>query len=97
MNGTNTNQKGNAMTSTEIKVTSRWTTICTTGYTGSVSRDENRAAHGGVCHTQVRHARAGGVIARKVNSNGRHQEVGEAFAPTAAELDHWQSIADSAR
>jgi hypothetical protein len=79
-----------------MKITSKYQTLCTVGYSGSVSRYENRAAHGAVCHIQVR--RAGGrILARRVNSNGRNQEIGEAFEPTSDELSRWQSIADAAR
>lgn len=45
-------------------------TVC---YTGSVSRNENRAAHGGVCHIETCECGA----TRRTNSNGRHEEVGE--------------------
>jgi hypothetical protein len=79
-----------------MTITTKYQTICTVGYQGSVSRDENRAAHGSVCHIQVR--RAGGrVLARKVNANGRHREVGDAFEPTADQLARWESIAKSSR
>lgn len=77
-----------------MDITSRWRTICTAGYSGSVSRDENPAAHGGVCLTQIRRNRSGVIIARRINSNGHHQEVGESFVPTEDEIEHWQSIAD---
>lgn len=79
------------MTAT-IKVTSKWTTICTVGYTAPVSRYENRAAHGAVCHCQARRTRDGRIVGRKVNSNGRHQEVGESFALDAEQLAHWERI-----
>lgn len=78
------------------KLTTKYQTICTVGYSGSVSRNENRAAHGAVCHIQAR--RAGGrVLARKVNSNGRHQEVGAAFDATDDQVAHWESIAKASR
>lgn len=73
-------------------ITNKYTTICTVGYSGSVSRDENRAAHGAVCHIQVRKS-SGRILARKVNTNGRHREIGEAFEPTTIEIAHWESIA----
>jgi hypothetical protein len=76
---------------TVTQITTRWTTIATVGFRHSVSRNENRAAHGGVCHLQARQAK-GGIVGRKVNSNGRHQEIGTAFAVTADELAHWQTI-----
>lgn len=85
------------MTTTTVKTTCRWATVCTVGYTGSVSRNENRAAHGGVCHVLLRRNAGGKVVARKVNSNGRHQEVGETFAPTAEQIEHWNSIAAASR
>ena len=74
-----------------MKLTTRWNTACTVGYTASVSREENRSAHGGVTHVQVRRG-ARGIIARKVNSNGRHQEVGATFTPTAEQIQHWANI-----
>lgn len=79
-----------------MKITSKYQTICTTGYKGSVSRNENPAAHGGVCHVQVRRSN-GRVLARRVNSNGRHDEIGEAFEPTDDEIAHWDSLAKASR
>ena len=80
-----------------MKVTAKFTTIATVGYAGSVSRkNENRAAHGAVCHLQARQT-ADGLRGRKVNSNGRHSEVGESFALDADTLAQWQRIARSAR
>ena len=79
------------------KVTNRFSTIATVGFVGSVSRkNENRAAHGAVCHLQARRT-AGGLRGRKINSNGRHSEVGESFALDADTLAQWQRIARSAR
>jgi hypothetical protein len=78
-------------------LTSRYTTVATVGYQGSVSsKNENRSAHGAVCHLQARKG-ANGIVGRKVNSNGRHQEVGEAFALDADTLHHWECLAKSAR
>jgi hypothetical protein len=77
---------------TTIKLTNRWQTICTVGYTGGVSRDENRSAHGGVCHCQARRAKTGEIMGRKVNSNGRHEEVGEPFAIDEERVRHWAAI-----
>jgi len=77
---------------TTIKLTNRWQTICTVGYTGGVSRDENRSAHGGVCHCQARRAKDGTIMGRKVNSNGRHEEVGEPFAIDEERVRHWAAI-----
>ena len=77
-------------------LTSNYKTIATVGYTGSVSRNENRAAHGAVCHLQARKG-ASGIVGRKVNINGRHQEVGEAFELDADTLANWERIAKSSR
>lgn len=81
---------------TATKITSKYATLCTVGYSGSVSRNENRAAHGAVCHIQVRRG-SNGVLARKVNTNGWHSEIGEAFEPTADQLTNWEKIAKSSR
>lgn len=48
-------------------------TIATRGYTGSVSRAENRAAHGGTCDIDEC-VRCG--ARRNVNVNGNHMEAG---------------------
>ena len=72
-------------------ITTKWTTIAIVGYSGSVSRDENRAAHGGVCLLQARKGKSG-VLGRKVNSNGRATETGKSFSLDAETLAHWQSI-----
>jgi hypothetical protein len=79
------------------KLTYRWQTICTTGYTCSVSRDENRAAHGAVCHRQACRNRDGYMVGRLVNSNGRHRETGEAFPLSADQLAQWEQIERSAK
>lgn len=78
-------------------LTSTYKTIATVGYSGSVSRNENRSAHGAVCHLQARRNAAGEIVGRKVNSNGRHQETGEAFLLDAATLANWESIERSRR
>jgi len=83
-------------TATKTKLTSRFQTIAIVGYTAGVSRDENRAAHGGVCLLQARKG-VSGLLGRKVNSNGRHEEKGEAFEIDADTLAHWESVADSSR
>ena len=75
-----------------MTITTKWTTVATVGFSGSVSRDENRSAHGGVCHMQAREG-ANGLIGRKVNSNGRHSEVGKAFDLDSDTLAHWKAIA----
>jgi hypothetical protein len=80
-----------------VKITTKYTTIATVGYTSSVTtKNEIRSAHGGVCHLQARRG-AKGIIGRKVNSNGRHQEIGEAFELDADTLAHWERIAKSVR
>ena len=84
--------QGQIMT-TATKLTNRFQTICVTGYKGSVSRDENRAAHGGACLCQARLAKDGRIMGRKVNSNGRHQEIGDAYEIDAEQLSHWESMA----
>lgn len=78
------------------KITTKWTTVATVGYSGSVSRNENRAAHGAVCHLQARKG-ANGLLGRKVNTNGRHEEKGEAFDLDADTLGHWGTIAKAVR
>jgi hypothetical protein len=78
-------------------LTSKYKTIATVGYTGSVSRDENRAAHGAVCHLQARRAKDGSLLGRKVNTNGRHIETGDSFPIDARQLTEWERIAKSAR
>ena len=80
-------------TMTTIKLTSRFQTIITRGYTATASRNENRAAHGGVCHTECRRTASGAILARKVNSNGRHTEVGESYEITDAEFQQMLAIA----
>jgi hypothetical protein len=77
---------------TTIQINTRFTTIATVGYTGSVTRNENRAAHGGVCLLQVKRNAFGKAIGRKINSNGRHLEVSKPFELDAATLDHWFTI-----
>lgn len=83
------------MTTATIKTT--WQTLAIVGYTRSVSRDENRAAHGGVCLLQARKTKDGLRMGRKINSNGRHKEVGEAFLLSDEMLGNWQQIAKEAR
>jgi len=77
-------------------MTAKWTTVATVGYTGSVSRQENRAAHGAVCHLQARRGKTG-IIGRRVNANGKHAEVGEPFELNDETLSQWQAIARAAR
>lgn len=80
-----------------MKLTSKYKTIATIGYSGSVSRTENRAAHGAVCHLQARRNAAGQIVGRKMNSNGRYQETGEAFLLDANTLAQWESIDRASR
>lgn len=77
------------------KITTKWATICIVGYDGSVASgaDENRMAHGAVCHYQARRG-ANGLLGRKVNSNGRHSETGKAFSLDADTLARWERIGD---
>ena len=74
-----------------MKLTSKFTTIATVGFSGSVSSNQNPAAHGAVCHLQARKT-ACGIVGRRVNSNGRHSETGKAFALDADTLAQWQRI-----
>jgi hypothetical protein len=73
-------------------ITTKWTTIATVGFSYSVGRHQNQAAHGGVCHVQAKKG-SNGMLGRRVNSNGRHSETGEAFELDAETLAHWESIA----
>lgn len=79
-----------------MKLTSKYQTVATVGFSGSVSRNENRSAHGGVCHLQARRTKLG-MVGRKVNCNGRHTEIGESFPLDNDTLDHWIRIAKSSR
>ena len=79
-----------------IKITTKWATVATVGYSSSVSSNENRSAHGGVCHLQARRG-VNGILGRKVNTNGRHEEKGEAFDLDADTLKHWEDIAKASR
>jgi hypothetical protein len=79
-----------------------WTTLAIVGYTGSVAESyakENRSAHGGVCLLQIRKVKNGldGLMARRVNSNGTHQEIGKAFLIDDVTLAKWHRIAKAAR
>jgi hypothetical protein len=81
-----------------IKITTKWTTIATVCYTGSVgSRSENPAAHGGVCHLQARTTPDGGLLGRKVNSNMGREEKGESFPLDSDTLDSWRAIEKATR
>lgn len=72
-------------------LTGKFTTIATVGFAGCVSSNQNRAAHGSVCHLQARRTTTG-FVGRRVNSNGRHSEIGEAFPLTADTLVQWSRI-----
>lgn len=78
------------------KITKRWTTVATVGYQSINAIRQNPSAHGGVCHLQARKG-ANGPIGRKVNTNGRHDEVGESFALDADTLERWERIARDSR
>lgn len=73
------------------KISSKWETVAVVGYSHAVSRLQNPAAHGGVCLLQARKYK-GHIQGRKVNSNGRHQEVGETFLLDNNSLKHWENI-----
>ena len=76
---------------TATKITTQWTTIATVGYLPGIAKEENRAAHGAVCHLQARKG-ANGLIGRKVNTNGRHSEASETFQLDSETLAHWRKI-----
>ena len=73
-----------------------WKTIAVVGYKGSVSRQEDRRAHGGVCLLQARTVK-GSRQGRRVNSTGRYRETGEPFELDEQTLKQWQAIARSSR
>jgi len=70
---------------------SHWITIATVGYQHSVSINENRAAHGGVCHLEARQS-PDGLLGRKTNSNGTHLEVGDTFPLDEETFFYWLSL-----
>jgi hypothetical protein len=78
-------------------VTTKWATVAIVGYSGSVSRNENRSAHGGVCLLQVRKNKDRVRLGRKVNSNGKHKEIGEVFLVSEERLAQWEQIAKASR
>jgi hypothetical protein len=80
-----------------MKLTSKFTTVATVGFSGSVSSNQNRAAHGAVTFLQARRTADGRIVGRKVNSNGRHSETGKAFPLDADRLANWQRIARCSR
>jgi hypothetical protein len=68
-----------------MKLTTKYQTVRTTGYTHPVARNENPAAHGGVCHLQVKMGPRG-PLSRLVNVNQHHVETGPSRAATGAEM-----------
>jgi hypothetical protein len=72
-------------------ITTTWKTIAIVGYTGAVASPQNYDAHGGVCLLEARQGKSG-PLGRKVNSTGRHREVGKPFSLTADQLAQWQRI-----
>jgi len=83
--------------STTTQLTTRFQTVAIVGYSQGVSRNQNPAAHGGVCLLQARRGANGETLGRKVNTNGRHKEIGESFPLDSSTLLHWQSIAKASR
>jgi len=77
-----------------IRIADRWHTVATVGYTAPVCvREQNPAAWGAVCHLQIRRDRRNGrTLARRVNTNGRHEERSVAFYIDAETLAQWQRI-----
>ena len=73
-------------------ITTAWQTIAIVNYTGAVASPQNYDAHGGVCLLEARQGTKG-LLGRKVNSTGRHREVGKAFALTPDQLAQWQKLA----
>jgi hypothetical protein len=73
-------------------LTNKFTTLATIAYSGSVSVNQNRAAHGAVCHLQARKKADGQLVGRHVNSNGRHRETGRAFPLDVDTLAQWQRM-----
>lgn len=80
-----------------MTITTKWQTLAITGYCGSVSRNEERRAHGGVCLLQVRRTKDGTTQGRKVNSTGRFKEIGEPFLLDDKTLANWQAIAKASK
>ena len=74
-----------------MNITSKWKTVATIGFNGSVSRYQNPMAHGGVCHLQAKKSKDKN-IGRKINANGGHIEVGESFNLDTETLQHWINI-----
>lgn len=75
-----------------MKLTMRWRTVATVCFTHEVSKDENKAAHGGVCLLQLRKGKYS-VFGRKINVNGLHKEVGEPFLVDDYTKERWLALA----
>jgi len=81
-----------------MKRNGKWETIATVGYHSSVNpQNENRAAHGAVCHLQARKSPTGNLLGRRINSNGRHQEISESFPLSLEQLETWKAIERTSR
>ena len=82
-----------------MQITTKWRTIATVGFRGAAqgahftAKGENRAAHGGVRHLQVKKNPRGVILGREVNSNGNHEEIGNPWELTADEISAWESCA----
>jgi len=76
-----------------VRLTNRWKTVCIVGYQSIATVCQNPSAHGGVCLCQARISGKNGRRGRKVNSNGRHEEIGYAFALDDQMLAHWEYLA----
>lgn len=74
------------------RLTNRWRTVCVVGYHNIMTPCENRSAHGGVCLCQARISGKNGRRGRKVNTNGRHEEIGYSFALDDETLSHWEYL-----
>jgi hypothetical protein len=72
-------------------INTTWKTIAIVGYSGAVATPQNHDAHGGVCLLEARQGTTG-LLGRKVNSTGRHREVGKPFSLTADQFALWQRI-----
>lgn len=61
-------------------ITSKWSTVRAVGYTGGVAhRYQVPMASGGACLLQARQASDGSILVRRVNANGRHEEIGPTY------------------
>ena len=80
-----------------MELSSRFSTICIVGYTGSVGLHQEPRAAGGVCLCQARKTKDGKIFGKYINSNNSYLEEGEAFVLTSDELDRWASIAKASK